>query len=83
MTALRLELLQTQQHDLGRVLEERRSVLLLALLHPVAVDAEGAAVDELADAAEGVRISGQHLSGERPSPAVAAVDSDAGEHAHY
>lgn len=49
----------------------------------MAVDAEGTAVDELADAAEGVRISGQHLSGERPSPAVSAVDSDAGEHAHY
>lgn len=77
------KVLQPQQHDLRRVLKERRSVLLLALLHPVAVDAEGAAVDELADAADGVRVSGQHLAGQRPHTPVTAVHSDAGEHAHY
>lgn len=75
------KVLQAQQHDLGGVLKEGGSVLLLPFLHPVPVDAEGTAVDELADAAERVRISGQHLPSQRPSPAVAAVHSDAGQHA--
>lgn len=78
---LSFKVLQAQQHDLSRVLKQSGSVLLLAFLHPVAVDAEGAAVDEFADAAEGVGISGQHLPGQRPSPAVAAVHPDAGQHA--
>lgn len=79
---LRLAVLQAQQHDLGRVLKQSRPVLLLALLHPVAVDAEGAAVDELADAAERVRVPCQHLPGEGPGPAVPAVHPDASQHAH-
>lgn len=82
-TFLCFKVLQAQQHDFGRVLKEGGSVLLLPFLHPVAVDAEGAAVDEFAHTAEGVRISGQHLAGQRPSPAVPAVHPDAGQHAHY
>lgn len=77
------KVLQPQEHDLRRVLKESCSVLLLPFLHPVAVDAEGAAVDKLADTADGVWISGQHLAGQWPHPTVTAVHSDAGEHAHY
>lgn len=63
LTFLCFKVLQIQQHDLSSVLKESRSILLLPFLHPVAIDAEGTAIDELADAAQGVRISGQHLSG--------------------
>lgn len=80
---LRLKVLQAQQHDLSCVLEQSCPVLLLSLLHPVAVDTEGAAVYEFANAAQGVRVSGQHLPGERPGPAVPAVHPDTGQHAHY
>lgn len=81
LSLLCFKVLQAQQHDLSRVLKEGGSVLLLPFLHPVPVDAEGTAVDEFADAAKGVRISGQHLPGQRPSPAVTAVHPDAGQHA--
>lgn len=77
------KVLQAQQHDLGGVLKESGSVLLLPFLHPVPVDAEGAAVDEFADTAEGVRISGQHLPSQRTGPAVTAVHPDAGQHGDY
>ena len=80
---LRFKVLQAQQHDLSSVLEECGSVLLLPFLHPVTVDAEGAAVDEFADSAEGVGISGQHLPSQRASPAVTAVHPDAGQHGDY
>lgn len=39
---------QRQQHGFGRVLEQRGPVLLLPLLHPVPVDAEGVGVNEAA-----------------------------------
>ncbi len=77
------EVLQVQQHDLSRVLKEGSSVLLLPFLHPVAIDAEGAAVDEFADTAEGVGVSGQNLPSQRPGPAVAAVHPDTGQHSDY
>lgn len=80
--ALRLKVLQAQQDDLGRVLEQSGPVLLLALLHPVAVDPEGAAVDELPHAAERVWVSGQNLPGQRSGPAIPAVHPDAGQNAH-
>lgn len=80
---LRFKVLQAQQHDLSSVLEEGGSVLLLPFLHPVTVDAEGAAVDEFADSAEGVGISGQHLPSQRASFAVTAVHPDAGQHGDY
>jgi len=47
----------------------------------VAVDAEGTAVDELADAADGVRVPGEDLARQGAEPAVAAVHADAGQHA--
>lgn len=74
------KVLQAQQHDLSCVLKEGSSVLLLPFLHPVPVDTEGAAIDEFADTAKGVRISGQHLPSQRPSPAVTAVHPDTGQH---
>ena len=63
LSSLWFEVLQAQQHDLSRVLKEGGSVLLLPFLHPVPVDAEGAAVDEFADTAEGIGVSGQNLPG--------------------
>lgn len=51
------KVLQAQQHDLSCVLEEGGPVLLLPFFHPVSVDTEGTAVDEFADATEGVGIS--------------------------
>lgn len=83
LTFLCFKVLQAQQHDLSRVLEERGSVLLLPFFHPVAIDAEGAAVDEFADATERVRISGQHLPSQWTNPAVTAVYSDARQHSNY
>lgn len=77
------KVLQVQQHDLSCVLEEGGSVLLLPFFHPVPIDAEGTAIDELADATEGVRISGQHLPSQRTSPAVTAVYPDTGQHGDY
>lgn len=77
------KVLQAQQHDLSCVLKEGGSVLLLAFLHPVPVDAEGAAVDEFADTSKGVGISGQHLPSQRPGPAVTAVHPDTGQNADY
>lgn len=74
------KVLQVQQHDLSCVLKESGSVLLLAFLHPVPVDAEGAAVDEFADTSKGVGISGQHLPSQWPGPAVTAVHPDTGQH---
>lgn len=83
LTFLCFEVLQVQQHDLCCVLKEGGAVLLLSFLHPVAVDAEGAAVDELADAAKGVGISGQHLPSQRASFTVTAVHPDARQHTDY
>ena len=77
------KVLQAQQHDLSCVLKESGSVLLLPFLHPVPVDAKGAAIDEFANTAKGVRISGQHLPSQRPSPAVTAVHPDTGQHSDY
>lgn len=79
----RIKVLQAQQHDLGRVLKEGGSILLLALLHPVSVDAEGTAVDQLADATNGVGVPGENLPSQRPHPAVTAVHPDARQHADY
>lgn len=64
-----------QQDGLGRVLEQRRSVLRLSLLDPVAVDLEGARVDELADGLHGVRVALDHLLGDGLGAPVVAVDS--------
>lgn len=77
------KVLQVQQHNLSCVLKEGSSVLLLPFLHPVPVDAEGAAVDEFADTAKGVGISGQHLTSQWTSPAVLAVYPDTGQHSDY
>lgn len=73
-----IKVFQAQKHDLGCVLKEGSSILLLPLLHPVSVDAEGTAVDEFADPADGVGISGQHVPGQGPCPSVTAVDPDTG-----
>lgn len=75
-----IEVLEAQEDDLGGVLEEGGAVLLLPLLHPVPVDPERAAVDELAHAAERVWVPGQDVPGERAEPAVTAVHPDAGQH---
>lgn len=77
------KVLQAQQHDLRCVLKEGGSVLLLPFLHPVAVDTEGAAIDEFADAAKGVRIPGEHLPSQWASFAVTAVHPDTSQHADY
>lgn len=81
--SLCFNVLQVQQHDLGCVLKEGGPVLLLPFLHPVAVNAKGATVDKLTDAAEGIRVSGQHLPCQRAHPSIAAVYADAGENADY
>lgn len=78
-----IKVFQSQKHDLSCVLEEGSSILLLPLFHPVSIDTEGTAVDEFADTADGVWISGQHIPRQRPHPSVTAVDPDAGEHADY
>lgn len=80
LTLLCFEVLQAQQRDLSRVLKEGGSVLLLPFLYPVAVDTEGAAIDEFTDAANWVRISGQHLASQWPNSAITAVHPDAGQH---
>lgn len=82
-TFLCFKVLQAQQHDLSSVLEEGGPVLLLPFFHPVAVDAEGATVDEFADATERVRISGQHLPSQWTNPTVTAVYPDACQHRNY
>lgn len=74
-----VKVLKPQQDDLGGVLEERCAVLLLALLHPVAVDAEGTAIDELAHAPQRVWVPGQEVARYRPAAEVAEVDADAGQ----
>lgn len=73
-----VKVFQAQQHDLRCVLKEGSSILLLPLFHPVSIDAEGAAVDEFADATYGVGISGQYVPSQRPHPSVTAVDPDTG-----
>lgn len=83
MDSLCFKVFQVQQHYLSCVLKEGGPVLLLPFLHPVAVDAEGTAVDQFADAAEGIRISGQHLARQWSHPSITAVYPDAGEHADY
>lgn len=70
---------EAEQDNLGGVLEQRGAVLLLAFLHPVAVDAEGAAVDELAHAPQRVRVPGQQVTRHRPAAHVAEADADAGQ----
>lgn len=77
------KVLQVEQHDLSCVLKEGSSVLLLPFLHPVPVDAEGTAIDEFADTAKGVGISGKHLSSQWPGPPVTAVHPDTGQHSDY
>lgn len=67
------------QDDLGGVLEQCGAVLLLAFLHPVAVDAEGAAIDELSHATQRVGVPGQQVTRHRPATHVAEADADAGQ----
>lgn len=69
-----------QQDGLGSVLEKCRSVLRLALLDPVAVDLEGTRVNELANGLDRVRVTFDHLLGDRFDSAVAAVDAHGGEY---
>lgn len=71
-----------QQDGFGSVLKESRPVLSLAFLDPVAVDLEGARVDELADGFDGVRVALDHLLGDRFGAAVVAVDAHCGENSH-
>lgn len=71
-----------QQDGFGSVLKERRPVLGLAFLDPVAVDLEGARVDELADGFDGVRVALDHLLGDGFGAAVVAVDAHCGEDGH-
>lgn len=73
-----VKVFQAQKHDLSCVLKEGSSILLLALFHPMSVDAESTAVDEFADTADGVGISGQHVPRQRTHPLVTAVDPDTG-----
>lgn len=49
----------------------------------MAIDAEGTAINEFADATEGVRVSGQHLPSQWSGFAVPAVHPDTGQHADY
>lgn len=70
------------EDGLGGVLEQRRSVLSLSLLHPVAVYLEGARIDELADGLDGVRVALEHLLGNGFRAAVVAVDSHGGQDGH-
>lgn len=83
MDSLCFKVFQVQQHYLSCVLKEGGPVLLLPFLYPVAVDAEGTAIYQFADAAEGIRVSGQHLTCQRSHPPITAVYPDAGEHANY
>lgn len=78
-----VKVFQAEKHDLRCVLKESSSILLLPLFHPVSIDAEGTAVDQFADTADRVGISGQHVPGQRTHSAVTAVDPDTGEHADY
>lgn len=71
-----------QQDGFGSVLKECRPVLSLAFLDPVAVDLEGARVNELADGFDGVRVALDHLLGDRFGAAVVAVDAHCGENSH-
>lgn len=48
----------------------------------MAVDLEGARVDELADGLDGVRVALYHLLGDGFGTAVVAVDAHSGEHSH-
>lgn len=70
------------EDGLGGVLEQRRSVLSLSLLHPVAVYLEGARIDELADGLDGVRVALEHLLGNGFRASVVAVDSHGGQDGH-
>lgn len=70
------------EDGLGSVLEQRRSVLSLSLLHPVAVYLEGARIDELADGLDGVRVTLKHLLGDRFCASVVAVDLHGGQDGH-
>lgn len=83
MDSLCFKVLQVQQHYLSCVLKEGGPVLLLSFLHPMAVDAEGTAVDQFADAAKGIWVSGQHLACQWSHPSITAIYPDAGEHADY
>lgn len=71
-----------QQDGFGSVLKERRPVLGLAFLDPVAVDLEGARVDELADGFDGVRVALDHRLGDGFGAAVVAVDAHGGQNGH-
>lgn len=73
-----VKVFQAQKHDLSCVLKEGSSILLLPLFHPMSIDAESTAVDESADTADGVGISGQHVPSQRTHPLVTAVDPDTG-----
>lgn len=73
-----VKVFQAQKHDLSCVLKEGSSILLLPLFHPVSIDAESTAVDEFADTADGVGVSGQHVPSQRTHPSVTAVDPDTG-----
>lgn len=70
------------EDGLGGVLEQRRPVLSLSLLHPVAVYLEGARIDELADGLDGVRVALEHLLGNGFRASVVAVDSHGGQDGH-
>lgn len=70
------------EDGLGGVLEQRRPVLSLSLLHPVAVDLEGARIDELADGLDGVRVALEHLLGDGFGTSVVAVDPHGGQDSH-
>ena len=78
MTFSSFKFLQAQERDLGCVLEEGGPVLLLPFLDPVSVNTESAAIDEFADAAVGVWIPGQDVTGQRARPAVTAIHPNAG-----
>lgn len=70
------------EDGLGAVLKQRRSVLSLSLLHPVAVYLEGARIDELADGLDGVRVALKHVLGNGFRASVVAVDSHCGQDGH-
>ena len=63
------------------VLEQRGSVLVLATaLHPVAVDAEGASVDLLADLADAVRFGAGAVDVDEVGGQVQGLQAMCGDH---
>lgn len=70
------------EDGLRSVLEQRRSVLSLSLLHPVTVYLKGARIDELADRLDCIGVTLKHFLGDGFCASVVAVDPHGGQDGH-